>query len=182
MGLESKLDRESPIAGQPLPGWLRTALIGRRPKRTLARILVLVAVCLLGSKFVLLPIRVEGISMLPTYQDDRINFVNRLAYLVHEPRRGDVVAIRLKAGDHILYMKRIVGLPGETVGFHRGHVVIDGRVLDEPYVKRPSDWELPGIKVGPGTYFCVGDNRSMPAEEHTFGRADRHQILGRILF
>ena len=55
--------------------------------------------------------------MLPTYRDHGVNFVNRLAYVFHEPRRGDVVAIRTLAGEHVMYMKRIVGLPGETVTF-----------------------------------------------------------------
>ena len=85
------------------------------------------AVSFVVFKFVLLPIRVEGGSMLPTYQDRSVNFVNRLAYLFHEPRRGDVVAIGLLAGEHVMYMKRVVGLPGETVAFHKGHLYINGQ-------------------------------------------------------
>ena len=81
-----------------LPGWLRTALIGRRPKRTLVRAAVLLVVSLAVFKYWLLPIRIEGSSMLPTYKEHGVNFVNRLAYWRHEPRRGDVVAIRLLAG------------------------------------------------------------------------------------
>ena len=55
--------------------------------------------------------------MLPTYRSNRVNFVNRLSYRFHEPRRGDVVAIRL-SGFSVMFMKRIIGLPGESVAFH----------------------------------------------------------------
>src|SRR5437870_1231965 len=75
--------------------WVRAAIIGRRPKRTLLRIVVLVVTCFVVFRFVLLPIRVDGGSMLPTYKEHGINVINRVAYLFHEPRRGDVVGIRL---------------------------------------------------------------------------------------
>src|SRR5215510_6886513 len=127
---------EAHSPAQQEPPWWRRLLIGRRPKRTLVRIVVLVITAFVLSRFVFLPIRVDGGSMLPTYKEHGVNFVNRLAYLFHEPRRGDVVAIRL-AGPSIMYMKRIVGLPGETVTFHDGHVFIDGKLLNEPYVKFP---------------------------------------------
>ncbi len=167
-------------AAQP-PSWVVRVLIGRRPKRTLARIAVLVVVCFVVFKFVLLPIRVEGGSMLPTYRESGVNFVNRLAYLFHEPRRGDVVAIRLLAGEHVMYMKRIVGLPGETVAFHQGRLYINGQPLDEPYVKLPGDWERAPEQIGPDQYYVVGDNRDMPWQGHTQGRARRELILGEIL-
>src|SRR4051794_16935477 len=116
------------------PPWVRIMLIGRRPRRTLIRIVVWVVSCFVIAKFVLLPIRVEGVSMLPTYKENRVNFVNRLAYVWSKPKRGDVVAIRL-AGPSVMYMKRIVGMPGETVEFHAGNLFIDGQLLPEPYVK-----------------------------------------------
>ncbi|MEI8044796.1 MAG: signal peptidase I [Verrucomicrobiota bacterium] len=148
--------------------------------RTLARIVVLVTVSFVVFKFALLPIRVEGTSMLPTYQNRRINFVNRLAYRQREPQRGDVVSIRT-TGFHIMYMKRIIGLPGETVAFHKGQAVIDGKVLSEPYVKFSCDWEVPPESLGPDEYFCVGDNRSMNPSEHFKFRAPRSRIVGKVL-
>jgi len=162
------------------PSWLRTILIGRKPERTAVRIVVLVITCFVVFRFVFLPIRVEGASMFPTYKDRRINFVNRLAYLFHEPQRGDVVAIRT-SGISIMYMKRIIGLPGETVAFHDGHAYIDGKPLDEPYVKFPSAWEHASRQLGPNEYYCVGDNRSMPQADHTEGIAERERIVGKVL-
>ena len=163
------------------PSWLLRVLIGRRPKRTLVRIVILVAVCFLGRAFVLLPVRVRGPSMLPTYKDRGFNIVNRLSYLFHEPRRGDVVAIRLLAGEHVMYMKRIIGLPGETVAFHQGQLYINGQPLEEPYVKLRGNWEHEDETVGPDQYYVVGDNRDMPWDDHEKGRLPRDLIVGKVL-
>jgi len=168
---------EAPVQS---PSLLRRVVIGRDPKRTLQRVVILVVVCFLVAKFILLPIQISGPSMLPTYGERGINFVNRLAYMFHEPRRGDVVAIRL-AGPSIMFMKRIIGLPGETVAFHGGHVYIDGKLLNEPYVKFPSFWEHDGRTLGPSEYYVVGDNRSMPQVDHTEGKASRDRIVGKVL-
>jgi signal peptidase I len=162
-----------------LPRWLRVLAIGRRPKATLVRIAVLVVACLVTFKFILLPIRIEGISMQPTYRDGQVNCVNRLAYLRHEPQRGDIVCVRL-AGTSVMFMKRIIGLPGETVAFHDGHAFINGEPLDEPYVKNSCDWEHEPILCGPDQYYVVGDNRSMPFQFHTQGRAERDHIVGKL--
>ena len=159
--------------------WAQIILVGRNPRFTLVRIVVLVVTCFVVAKFILLPIRVEGGSMMPTYHNG-VNFVNRLAYVRHEPQRGDVVALRL-AGHSIMYMKRIVGLPGETVSFHHGHAYIDGKRLAEPYVKYDCDWERPPVTLEADQYFVVGDNRSMPIEDHTMGEPHRNRIVGKIL-
>jgi signal peptidase I len=178
--LDALTHRTEGSNNRALPNWVRRALIGRNPKRTLARIVVLVVVCSVLFKFVLMPVRVEGPSMLPTYKDHRVNFANRLAYLFHEPRRGDIVAIRT-TGPHNMYMKRIIGLPGETVAFHRGHAVINGLILDEPYLKYPCDWEVAPRTLGPKDYYVVGDNRSMAERDHEKGIANRNRIIGKIL-
>lgn len=147
---------------------------------TLVRAAVLAAVCFAFFKFVLLPARVEGISMLPTCRNHSVAFVNRLAYLWHPPRRGDVVAVRL-AGIHVMYLKRIIGLPGETVAFKKGRVLINGSPLDEPYEKLGCTWTLPPIHLGSNQFFVVGDNRSMPPGEHKFGAVKRRRIVGRAV-
>jgi signal peptidase I len=162
------------------PGWLQRVIIGKNPRFTLVRIAILIIVCLIIFPGVILPIRVEGISMLPTYHEGRINFVNRLAYMFHEPRRGDVVAIRM-AGPHVMLMKRIVGTPGETVAFHDGHTWINGNRLEEPYIKTPWYWDQDPRKLGPDEYYFVGDNRSMPQADHTEGKASRERIVGKVL-
>ena len=162
------------------PSLLTRVLIGRKPKRTLVRIVILVAVAFLGRAFVLLPVKVYGPSMSPTYLDHSIHIINRLAYLFHEPQRGDAVAIRLLAGGHIMYLKRIIGLPGETVAFHQGQLYINGHPLDEPYVMLRSNWEHKAEPIGPNQYYVVGDNRGMAWEEHAQGRPTRDLIVGKV--
>jgi signal peptidase I len=81
-----------------------------------------------------------------------------------------------------MFMKRIVGLPGETVAFTNGHLLINGTALDEPYVKGPCDWNRAPVTDSPNQYFVVGDNRSMPRDDHVFGRAEKEQIVGKALF
>jgi signal peptidase I len=159
---------------------LRTLLIGRRPKRTLARIVVLVVAFFLARSYLVLPIHVRGTSMLPSYQDGGINFVNRLAYLRSEPKRGDVVAIRL-AGPSVMYMKRVVGLPGDTVAFHQGHLLINDELVEESYLNPGCDWEIPPETLAPGLYYVVGDNRSMPERFHEKGKTPKQRIVGRVL-
>jgi signal peptidase I len=171
---------EEKQGSEPPPGWLRRVLIGRKPERTLLRIVIWVASLLIISRFILLPIRVQGASMLPTYQENGVNFVNRLAYVWSAPKRHDVVAIRL-AGPHIMFMKRIIALPGETIAFRHGHAVVNGVVLNEPYVKLPCDWDYGPVRLTDNEYFFVGDNRSMPQVDHSFGRGERQRIVGKIL-
>jgi len=169
----------------PGPGWVRVVLIGRNWKLTLVRLIVLVAACFVMFRFILLPVRVEGISMQPTYKNGSVNFVNRLAYLQHGPHRGDVVGIRLSDPSimwpSLMYLKRVIGLPGESVAFVHGAVYINGHVLSEPYEKTDYDWDLPPVKLGPTEYFVVGDNRTMPPQFHEKGRVERDHIVGKAV-
>src|SRR2546422_9544584 len=111
------------------PSWVSRIVFGRNPKRTAVRAVLLVILSLVVFKFVLLPIRVVGISMAPNYHHGQINFVNRLAYLKARPKRGDVVAIRIN-GERALLLKRVIGLPGETVAWEEGIVRINAWPLE----------------------------------------------------
>ncbi len=176
MAAQSETDNPRPRAH-----WFQVIVIGRNPRKTLVRAVIVGALCYALFHFVLLPVRVDGISMEPTYKDRSVNLVNRLSYLRHPPRRGDIVAVRAWAGLHLMLMKRIIGLPGETVAFDHGRVLINGRPLDEPYEKWQSDWTVPPEKLGTNQYLIVGDNRTMPPQDHTWGRVDRDRIVGKVL-
>ena len=165
-------------------GWIQVIAIGRHPKRTMTRLAWLIGpalVAIIIFRFILLPVQITGPSMFPTYQNGQINFINRLAYLRHEPRRGDVVGIRF-SGNDMMYVKRIVGLPGEIISFNKGTFCINGQPLPEPYLAFPSnDWESPPRRLGPQEYYVVGDNRSMAFDNHEKGGAERRRIIGKIL-
>ena len=156
--------------------WLQIVLLGRRPKYTLLRLAVLVLGAIVLFTCVLLPIRVLGQSMMPTYRDGSINFVNRMAYVRHEPRRGDVVAIRY-SDVSVMLMKRVVGLPGETIGFFKGQLFVNGEPLPEPYLNNLYRWNYREEKLGPDEYFVVGENRA----NSELGRVERGRIVGRIV-
>jgi signal peptidase I len=144
-------------------------------------VLVLAAVSFIIFRWVLIPIRTEGSSMLPAFSPDRLHFVNRWSYGSTGPSRGDVVAIRM-AGPHVVYVKRIIGLPGERVGITAGQVHINGSTLAEPYVQHRRPWDFVEVTLGPDEYFVMGDNRGMSAGEHDFGRAHANRILGKVVF
>lgn len=157
---------------------------------TLLRTAFWVVVCVVVFKLLLVHVRVDGISMLPTCPDQSVYWVNRLAYVRHAPQRGDVVAIRFIKMDSaisrleppgVMLLKRIIGLPGETVAFVNGRVLINGEILDEPYEKSGYDWNSAPVTLGPDEYYVVGDNRSMPPEYHTHGKCERSRIVGKAM-
>jgi signal peptidase I len=165
-------------------------VFGRNPKVTLLRAAAWAAVCVVVFKIVLVHVRVSGISMLPTCPDQSVYWVNRLAYVWHAPQRGDVVALRFIQTDdsvsrleppHVMLLKRIIALPGETVAFVNGRVLINGKILDEPYESEdyPCFWNRAPVTLGSDQYYVVGDNRSMPPEDHTHGPYDRSRIVGK---
>ena len=141
------------------------------------RVLVLTAISIVITKWVLMPIRTDGSSMLPTYTPGKLHFVNRLSYGARSPVRGDVVAVQL-AGPHVVYIKRIVGLPGERVAIAGGQVQINGTALSEPYVRHRRLWDLEEQTLGLREYFLIGDNRAIS----DFGRAPVNKILGKVVF
>ena len=174
----------TPVNEPARPLWLRL-LIGRRPRRTLLRLAALgalFAVVLLVLKFLLLPVRVTGISMAPNYRDGNVNFINKLAYRRHPPARGDVVGLKY-LGEQVLLLKRVIGLPGERIGIRQGVIEINGEPLAEPYLALPpAPWNESEYLLGPDEYYVVGDNRQMPGGAHTHGIAERRLILGKALF
>ena len=162
------------------PSWLRVVVIGRNWRLTLLRTAVWAVLCVIIFRIALVRVEVIGFSMLPTCPEHSKYWVNRCAYLWHGPRRGDIVAIRL-AGIHEMLLKRVIGLPGETVAFSGGHVLINGAPLNEPYETNSCDWEQPPETLTNDEYYVVGDNRTMPEQDHTHGRCPGYRIIGRIL-
>ncbi len=141
-------------------------------------IVAAVAAILFGV--VLMPCVIDGASMAPTYPVKGFTFCYKLRYWFEKPKRGDVVIIRFSGKTY--YLKRIVGLPGETVEFRRGDLYINGSKLNEPYVKYFSDWNLAPREVEPDHYYVVGDNRSQPIEQHRFGKVRADRIVGSPLW
>ncbi|MDD2479252.1 MAG: signal peptidase I [Victivallaceae bacterium] len=150
--------------------------IPRLTRIYLIRIAVIILLCFTIFGFVLRPAWVKGGSMEPTYRKIGLNFIYLLKYWHSKPQRGDIVAIYYEK--KVMFLKRIVALPDETVEFRDGKLYVNGQKLDEPYVKKPCDWELPPRTVQYGYYYVVGDNRNQPIERHQFGQVAQRRIIG----
>ena len=127
--------------------------------------------------YVCIPISIRGISMEPAHPDGGVNLIWRFAHTFSAPERFEVVGVRL-AGEKVMLLKRIVALEGETVEFRRGSLFINGRLMDEPYIKYPYDWTLAPRTVEKGNVYVVGDNRTMPIKNHIFGQTSKKRIVG----
>ncbi len=123
------------------------------------------------------PVRVRGISMEPTIRDGTIRLARLRLFRHHPPTRGTVVVIALPGGQ-TFYAKRVVGLPGETVAFRYGRLMINGKSIEEPYLADPGTWNAPDVPLGDNEFFVVGDNRHMPMAEHVAGVVNIRHIKG----
>jgi signal peptidase I len=164
----------------PSLSWMQIIVIGRNWKLTMLRTVIWAVICVVIFRVALVRVEVIGVSMLPTCPEFSKHWVNRCAYLWHDPQRGDIVAIRL-AGIHEMLLKRIIGLPGETVAFSGGHPLINGAILNEPYETNTCDWEQLPVTLTNGEYYVVGDNRTMPVADHYHGICQRYRIIGRLM-
>jgi len=126
--------------------------------------------------WVLWPVKVSGESMIPNYPDGSRHFINKLAYRSANPQRGDVVGLRALNGD--IYIKRVIGLPGESLTFENGTVQVNGQPLQEPYLERRILSEIDPITLGPNQYWMMGDNR--PTSVRLGVSAE--QIVGKVVF
>ena len=129
-------------------------------------------------------VEVDGESMYPTLSDGGRHILQRWRYLLHDPQRGDIVAI-IDPLDEGLSVKRIVALPMEDVKFAGGEILINGEQIDEPYLKEPrgtfpAKRQLIHIQLGTMDYLVLGDNRRNSIDGRMYGPIVRQRILGRI--
>lgn len=125
-------------------------------------------------------VRVENISMEPTLQEGQFILVNKMAYRLGDFQRGDVVIFHYPRSPEEDYIKRVIGLPGDTVKVENGQVQVNGQVLDEPYIASPptynSTWAVPE-----GQIFVLGDNRNRSSDSHSWGFVPVGMVVGKAL-
>jgi signal peptidase I len=161
----------------------------RFPGRTAIEWGVLIVAALLIAivirTFVFQAFYIPSESMVPTLKiGDRV-LVNKLSYKLHDPRRGDIAVFKAPAAARTEeikdLVKRIVGLPGETIEGKDGVVYINGRALSEPYLPDGTQSRtFPAEKVPPGAYFMLGDNRQYSKDSTFFGPIKRDDLIGRV--
>lgn len=130
---------------------------------------------------VLIPLRIQGHSMEPTYNDGSFAFCLKQQYFFSKIERFDVVTVRF-TGKNVMMLKRVLALDGDTLEFREGTLYINNKRIDEPYVKHRSPWNLPVRRVKPGYVYVVGDNRGTSMERHKFGQVKTDRIIGGVIF
>ncbi len=133
--------------------------------------------------FVVQPVKVEGTSMQPHLADQERIFVNKFVYHVAEIGRGDIVVFWYPKDPAKSFIKRVIGLPGETVEIESGRVYVNGSPLDEPYVPgeyADSSYFGPAI-VPPGSYFVLGDHRNSSNDSRNWGMVPADNIFGKAV-
>ncbi|MFT5700728.1 MAG: signal peptidase I [Desulforhopalus sp.] len=149
-------------------------------KRFFIRVVLLGLASYVVFGHLLIPLRIQGQSMEPSYHDRSFAFCWRLQYVLRQPEHYDVVTVRF-AGRKVMLLKRIVALQGETVEFRKGLLFVDGKVITEPYVHYRSDWNLPPRTVASGHVYVVGDNRGTSMARHQFGEINMDRIVGGVI-
>lgn len=137
--------------------------------------------------FLFAPFIVEGLSMMPTLEDDERLIVNELIYDIKEPKRGDIIVFKYNAEQD--YIKRVIGLPGDIVEMKKDQLIINGQPIDETYLKKvKEDLHDQGLlltkKFGPveveeNHLFVMGDNRRNSKDSRVFGTIALEQVVGR---
>lgn len=124
-------------------------------------------------------VHVEGISMSDTLFTGDLLFATKLDLLFGKPRRGRVVICRYP-GSRKNFVKRLVGMPGDTIEIRMGITYLNGRPLDEGYISHPAWRKLAPVKLGEDEYFVMGDNRSRSRDSRMVGALSRSQIKATV--
>jgi len=123
---------------------------------------------------------VEGNSMLDTLLPNERLIVSRLSYIIGEPQRGDIIVFQYPRDPNRDFVKRIIGMPGETISIQNNHIFIDGQPLPpEPYVHYPEMASLPPTTLGDNEYFVMGDNRPGSSDSRSWGPLAKRFIIGK---
>lgn len=141
---------------------------------------------LIIRSFVFQPFVVEGKSMEPSFYNGEYVMVEKVSYHLHQPKRGDVIVFRYPNDPSINYIKRIIGLPGDTVRIENGKVSVNGTQLNESYLTSDEQTivarnpDIPyEVTVGKDQYFVMGDNREHSADSREGWLVNKDLIIGR---
>lgn len=137
--------------------------------------------------FVVQPNVIKGKSMNPNYYDGEYYLTSKMAYRITNPQRGDVIIFVAPNNPNVDYIERVIALPGETVEIIGGKILVNGNLLDEPYLVQgtetlPEKFLSENIKVTVplNRYFTLGDNRSYSLDSRDFGFLPREKIVGKV--
>ena len=134
--------------------------------------------------FLYQPVKVEGTSMLPGLEDQERIFINKFVYKFESIQRGDIVVFHYPRDPSKSYIKRVIGVAGDKIVIRNGYVYVNGKLLSEPYV--PVEYFDPRsfaeTIVPDGSYYVLGDHRTMSNDSRDFGPVDEEYIYGKAVF
>lgn len=163
---------------------------------------IAVGLAFLLQAFIVKPYRIPSVSMVPTLQEkDRI-LANRFLFHFRRPERGDILVFRWPKDRKVTFVKRLIGLPGDTLSLEDGRVYVNGRRLDEPYLATSGGEPVPtkplmgpaGSTMTPawslakpytvpqGNYFMMGDNRLQSLDSREWGPVPEDDLIGKAFF
>lgn len=164
----------APEAESPGPAWRSVA-------REVLETIVLTLVIFLLVRTVVQNFRVEGMSMEPNFHDGQFLLINKLAYRLGEPQRGDVIVFRYPLDPSRDFIKRVIALPGETVEIRGGQVLINGQPIDDPATVREASYNYPATVLRPEELFVLGDNRPNSSDSHSWGTLPMDLVIGKVV-
>ncbi len=140
---------------------------------------VMAVIIFFGVQATLQTFVVVGSSMQPNFYDGQRLIVNKAIFNFAEPNRGDVIVFEPPNAQQVDYIKRVIGMPGDTVEIKRGVVFINSIKLNEPYIKETPNYTMSAIVIPPDNYFVLGDNRSNSNDSHNGWTAPRKNLVGK---
>jgi signal peptidase I len=126
--------------------------------------------------------RIEGQSMEPNFQHGQYLLVNKLAYRLGDYSRGDVIVFHYPNNPSQDYIKRVIGLPGDTIEFRDGVLMVNGLNVAEPYDQVPIARDIQAQTVAPGFLYVLGDNRPASSDTRTWGQLSQEFVIGKAWF
>jgi len=120
--------------------------------------------------------------MEPTLHYQQYLLINKMAYALSEPQRGDIIVFQYPNAPESSYIKRVVGIPGDTVECRPNEIIINGKVIDEPYNPTPWRYTCPPMTLEPNEYYVLGDNRAQSSDSHKWGPLEGHFIIGKVWY
>jgi len=190
-------DEETP----PSQTWKRARRVGWELLQTL----ILAAIIFFAVRAMAQNFRVEGSSMEPGLHNGQYLLVNKAVYfkinleklskyipfvdagdhplrfLFRSPKRGDVIVFRFPRDPSRDFIKRVIGLPGDTVEVVAGEIFVNGVKIDEPYITSPGRYDFPKQVVPNGNYFVLGDNRNNSFDSHVWNWLPEENIIGQAM-
>lgn len=122
--------------------------------------------------------RIEGASMEPNFHDGEYLIVNKLAYRLGEYERGDVIVFKYPNDPSKDYIKRVIGLPGDTVEIRSGQLFVNSVQIEEPYEHMPNARDESPVVVEPGHLYVMGDNRPASSDTRSWGQLGQEFVIG----